>query len=175
MTGHPTQKFSLDLQGNLMFICKQKIKFRPPFFLEILQTCHSGYFWHAWLWSTNTMVSDCRKLDVIVIQKIKFIIHVIFEILLWYCKPAILGTPGMHQQSQWKQQYQLKGNFYLYLNAKNQFDSWFFSWDITLQGILQSDYLRPFWFITWESEFCPIRGLWWSINNIWFFILDHFQ
>ena len=48
---------------------------------------------------------------------------------------------------------------------KNELGPSLLSWDITLQRILQSDWLRTFWSITSEPEFYQTRGLRWIINN----------
>ena len=63
----PTKINSINLQGNVMFICMQKFNFIPSFFFFlILQRYHKlailGNLGHAWLWSVETVLSACRKL-----------------------------------------------------------------------------------------------------------------
>ena len=94
---------------------------------------------------------------------------------LRYCKLGILGTLGIHSHTHQNKEYQLKENFDVYLHEKNQLDPSILSWDITLWRILQSDWPRAFWSITWEPEFWQIRGLRWNISNNMIFHFRLFQ
>ena len=54
----------------------------------------------------------------IFMQKIRFIPQLFFEILVRYCKLYILGTWDMPGHAYKKEQYQLLGNFDVYLHVK---------------------------------------------------------
>ena len=54
-------------------------------------------------------------------QKIKFILHIFFEILQRYCKLIVLGTLSMSGYENPKWYYWLVENFCVYLQVKNQF------------------------------------------------------
>ena len=104
---------SFNFWENLMFMCMQKIKFAPSFFLGTLQkTCYSGYIRHAWLWSTKQWYQLAEKwlssyknqihplplfrniaifqtLMFICMLKINLIPHFVHEILYFIRNPAI--------------------------------------------------------------------------------------
>ena len=69
----------------------------------------------------------------IFMQKIRFIPQLFFEILVRYCKLYILGTWDMPGHAYKKEQYQLLGNFDVYLHVKkNPLDPSLLSYGITL-------------------------------------------
>ena len=67
MPGHTHLNDSINLKKSLMFICKQKINFILPVFLDILQRYYKlvilGTFGEAWLHKPKMIVSSCRKLS----------------------------------------------------------------------------------------------------------------
>ena len=69
-------------------------------------------------------------------QKIRFVPQLFFEILVRYCKLYILGTWDMPGHAYKKEQYQLLGNFDVYLHVKKK-STWSltsFLWYYTLKN-----------------------------------------
>ena len=75
---------------------------------------------------------------LIFMQKIILIPALFLEILQRYYELIILGTLGKLDHTHQKQWHKLVGNFYVYLQTKNQLDPSMFLTDITLYRILQS-------------------------------------
>ena len=71
----------------------------------------------------------------------------------------------MYDFAQPKLSFPLVENFDAYLHAKNKLRNSLLSWNITFSRTLQFNWLKAFWSITREPEFCEIWVWCWSMNN----------
>ena len=119
---------------------------------KILQTCYD------WTCPPNLILSTCRKsLMFIFMKKSNFaFISISFfsSLLLW-----VLWI-GLNKSIKTN-----RTNLLETLMFTCNLNPFLLSWDIKLRRILQSNWLRAFWLITWEPESCKTRGLQWNINN----------
>ena len=113
--------------------CKKLTSFFTFFlrYCKILQTCCFGCFEHAWFCKPKVILTSCRKLLCLLASKKSTSSPCSSEDIAKIWKLLILGTLGMPSYTHSEWQYQILGDFDVYLNAKNKIYHSFLSWHIT--------------------------------------------